>query len=289
MAKIIKTIFLFLFLVFPGLVFAKPSLENIQTYANSYKEYTKADLKKLKKFDLVVIDAYGVPERKFISELKKSKTIVLAYLNIGQAERWRKYFFKLPKEIILKEDPFWRGNFFIEVNDARWQKIILNEAISDIFQHGNFDGLMLDMLDAVDEYPHIKEGMVSLVKKIRHKYPNLLIVPNRGFTILPKIAPYIDAFKYEEMCSSYDFQKKKYIYKEDKEEQRILKKVLRKYKMPVLVLDHLRTKPKDIVMGKRCFARTKKIAKETGVKFLWYGNSLKQDLPIWDFLFYNKN
>ncbi|MEW6407921.1 MAG: endo alpha-1,4 polygalactosaminidase [Patescibacteria group bacterium] len=284
--RIFKIIILFLFLISPKIIFAKPSLDSIKTYANAYFEYKAHDLKKLKKFDIVVIDPYDVPNKKFVTNLKKSGTIVLAYIDIGEAEVWRVYFKNMPKDLIIKENPDWPGNFFANVNDLRWHKIILNEAISYLFQWGNYDGLMLDMLDTVDEYPELKPGMISLVKKIHKKYPKLLIVPNRGFVVLPQISKYIDAIKYEEMCSRYDFDEEKYIYEDDEGEQKVLFKVLKKHKMPVLVLDHLQTHPKNLKMAKRCFNKAKKMTKKTGAKFLWYGNSIKQDLPIWSFLPY---
>jgi uncharacterized protein (TIGR01370 family) len=281
--KLIKII-IFLLLFSPGFVFAKFSLENIKTYANSYKEYTKKDLKKLKKFDIVAIDPYNVPGKKFVAKLKKSQTIVLAYIDIGEAEKWRVYFFDMPKDLIIKENPDWPGNYFVNVNDKRWHKIILRQAIPYLFKWGNYDGLMLDMLDTVDEYPNLKPGMISLVKKIHKKYENLLIVPNRGFAILPQISKYIDAFKYEEMCSRFDFEKQKYVYENDKNEQKILFRVLEKHKIPILVLDHLRTSPRNFKMAKKCYNKAKRMAKKTGVKFLWYGNSVNQDLPLWPFL-----
>lgn len=281
--RIFKIIILFLFLVSPKIVFAKPFLNNIKTYANAYFEYRARDLKKLKKFDIVVVDSYDLPGKKFVNKLKSSKVIVLAYLDIGEAEAWRVYFKKIPKDLIIKENPDWPGNFFVNVNDSRWHNIVLSEAIPYLLAQGNFDGLMLDMLDTVDDYPTLKPGMINLVKEIHKKYPNLLIIPNRGFAILPQISKYIDAFKYEEMCSRYDFKRKKYVYEDDKDEQKILFKVLKKHKMPVLVLDHLQTKPKNIKMAKKCFNKAKKFSKKTGVRFIWYGNSVNQDLPIWDF------
>lgn len=282
--RIFKIIILFLFLISPKIVFAKSSLDNVKTYANAYFEYKAHDLKKLRKFDIVVIDPYDVPNKSFVTKLKKSGTIVLAYIDIGEAEKWRVYFKNMPKDLIIKENPGWPGNYFINVNDSRWHNIILNKAIPYLLTQGNFDGLMLDMLDTTDEYPNLKPGMISLVKKIHQKYLKLLIVPNRGFAVLPQISKYIDAFKYEEMCSRYDFDKKKYIYEDDKDEQKILFKVLKKHKIPVLVLDHVQTRPKNTKMAKKCFNKVKKFAKKTGANFVWYGNSVDQDLPIWKFL-----
>ena len=50
----------------------RPSLENIISYANVYKDYTDEDLKKLKRFDIVAIEPYYVPDRQFFAELKSA-------------------------------------------------------------------------------------------------------------------------------------------------------------------------------------------------------------------------
>lgn len=266
----------------------KPSLIGIKTYANAYHEYTRADLEKLKRFDIVVIDPYDVPDTDFVKELKQSKTIVLAYVDIGEAEEGRVYFKKLDKSLIIGPNPDWAGCWFADVNNPKWHQVILEQAISHILKQGAYDGLCLDMLDTVDDYPNLKPGMITLVKKIRKKYPNLVLAPNRGFAILNEIAPYIDAFKYEEALSRYDFDSKKYLLEEDKDEQKILFYTLKKHPMPVLVLDHLKTNPVDEKTAKICYKRAKRFSQISGCKFLWYGNSVEQDLPMWSFLPFSK-
>lgn len=272
-------------LILPGFVFAKKAfLSKAKTYANTYGEYDKKDLKRLKRFDVVVIDPIDVPNKKFVKKLQRAGVKVLAYVNVGQAEKYRSYWDDLDKKVILGEDPNWPDNFYVNANDVRWHNAILNEEIPDILNQNAYDGVVLDMLDTVDIYPETESGMISLIKEMRDQYPDLLIVPNRGFAILNEIYPYIDAFKYEEMCSRYSFKKKKYVYEDDEDEQKILKRVLKKKKMTVLVLDHVKTDPKNYKMARRCFNKAKKFQKKWNNKFFWYGNSVNQNLPIWNFL-----
>jgi len=61
----------------------KPPLENIVSYANVYQDYNNEDLEKLKRFDIVAIEPYYVPNKQFLSDLKASGTIILAYVSIG--------------------------------------------------------------------------------------------------------------------------------------------------------------------------------------------------------------
>jgi len=260
----------------------KPSLANLSTYANAYKEYTDEDLAKLKRFDIVAIDPYDVPDRNFVAELKAAGVIVLAYIDIGEAEEPRVYWDNLDQSLILQENPDWEGCYYADVNNPAWHDVILDEAIPYLFEWGDYDGLKMDMLDTVDVLPELKPGMIELVLKIQAKYPDLLLVPNRGFSILPEISPYIDAIKYEEMCARYDFDSEGYVYEDDPDEMAILTSVLSSHNMPVLVLDHVASG--DEVMAQTCYNRALQKEQETGFNFVWYANAVTQDLPVWSWL-----
>lgn len=301
----------------------KPSLQNIISYANVYQDYTTEDLEKLKRFDIVTIEPYYVPSKQFFSELKSAGTIILAYVSIGEADYGRRYWADweptdripdnpdIPRTTVTKDDPMfigenpgWEGSYFVDASNQKWHNIMLNEEIPYILWlgGGQYDGLMMDMVDIVDEYEGLpnedkmRQGMINLIKEIREKYPNLLLVPNRGFGILREMIHYIDAFKFEEMTGAYgnipgeehygEYYLKidEYGNRENQEEIDLLISTLRNRSMPVLVLDHVQTDPPDEAMARRCFDETQRLSNETGYKFVWYGNSVDQDLPIWAFL-----
>lgn len=264
---------------------SKPSLANITSYANTYGEYSKSDLKKLKKYDIVVIDNVDTPDENFVKKLKKEGVIVLAYLNIGEVEEARGYWKILDKSIIISADPDYDNNYYADVNNQKWHDAILKQEIPTILASGPYDGLMLDMVCTPDllKDSSLKQGIINLVKEIHQAYPNLLLVPNQGFGVLKDIYQYIDAFKYEGMCAHYDFDKKKYVYENDTDEQAVLFDVLKKKPMLVLVLDHVKTHPKNNQMAKKCFNKAVKFQKITGIPFIWYANSVEQDLPTWNF------
>ena len=151
----------------------KPSLENITSYANTYQDYTNEDLEKLKRFDIVVIEPYYVPDKQFLSELKSSHTIILAYVSIGEADNERRYWvdwepadntpdnLDIPRTTVTEDDPMfigedpgWEGSYFIDASNQKWHNIMLNEEIPYILWlgGGQYDGLMMDVVDVVDEY-----------------------------------------------------------------------------------------------------------------------------------------
>ena len=295
----------------------------IRTYANTYQDYTKGDLEKLGRFDVVAIDPYSLPNKEFVGELKKAGVQVLAYVSIGEADNERRYWSdwkpgertpdnpEIGRSTVTAKDPMfigpdpgWEGSYFVDAGNAKWRDILLNQEIPYILWlgGGRFDGLMMDLVDVVDEYEgkpggrRMRDGMVNLIKGIHEKYPDLKLVPNRGFGILPEMAPYIDAFKFEEMNGAYGTVKGEPHYheyylkvndegeRENSEELDLLAKVLKEHPMPVLVLDHVRTEPPDEKSAKRCLDLATQFDKKHNIEILWYGNSVDQDLPLWPFL-----
>ncbi|MBN2135183.1 MAG: endo alpha-1,4 polygalactosaminidase [Acidobacteria bacterium] len=148
-----------------------------------------------------------------VSKIKASKAnngtdrkLVMAYVNIAEAEDWRWYWVEnnwpawnqgkprpagLP-EYILKQDPDgWSGNFPVAYWDEEWQDIIIygentgtnpdrdyKSAIDEIIQDG-FDGVFMDWVAAFEDDSVIaaakaagvnpEEEMIKLIQRI-HDY-----------------------------------------------------------------------------------------------------------------------
>ena len=199
----------------------RSGIASATSYLNTYGDYKASDLTEFEKYDVAVLDPYDYPDEKFPAALRKSGTTVLAYIDIGEAEDFRDYWPEVRKNpgLLIGENPDWPGDWFADVNNPEWRRIILESEIPRLQSLGPMDGLCMDMLDTVDDYPRLKPGMVRLVREIRAKYPGLLLVPNRGFAVLDQILPYIDAFKYEDLSSGYDSKTGQYVPKRDRAEQ----------------------------------------------------------------------
>ena len=267
---------------------------NISSFANTYSNYTDETLKMLRRFDVVVVEPYEVPDEEYLRNLKKSGTIVLAYIDVGKAEDWRYYWKFLDKNALIKPDQDWDGEYFVDINNDSWQEAIVDYEIPYILSLGDssndsttyhgYDGLVLDNIDIIDRYPEMKTGMYKLVRDISQSYPGLLIVPNRGFEILPLIYPFIDAFKFEELCHGHDQKLDRYMPTQTMKEQKLLFSILKKKPMPVFVLDHIQTHPPKTQAALNCYYDVQKLKQETGSNLIWNANSVDQDLYMWDFL-----
>ena len=131
----------------------------------------------------------------------------LGYVSLTTVGGWEPWAGSVGSDMIIGYTSW--GDAVVNASDPRWHQIILWEAIPYVLSQG-FDGVMLDNLDMVDVYPGLTEGVIGLIQEIRESYPGLVIMVNRGFTVLDSIAPYIDALLFEGYGSYYDFSTGQY-------------------------------------------------------------------------------
>jgi cysteinyl-tRNA synthetase len=154
--------------------------------------------------DLVVIDHAPHPKKDVeipftsneVAPLKVKadghRRIVLAYLSIGEAERYR-YYWKPAWDVaetrpkwLGAENPRWPGDFAVQFADPDWQSIIFGtqQSFLDRIIAAGFDGVYLDRVDAFqdveDSEPGAEDAMQGFVQRLSdhaHRInPNFLII-----------------------------------------------------------------------------------------------------------------
>ena len=300
----------------------KEKLKDIKTYANTYIDYTEEDIEKLKKFDIIMVEPYNM-KKEWLAELKNSGTIIIAYISVGEADDDRRYWktwqatenaydiSRIPRTIVDQDDsifigpdPGWPGSYFVDASHEQWQKIMLEEEIPYILALGDglYDGLVMDLIDVVDEYEgkpreqEMRQGMIDLIRQIKEKYPDKIIIPNRGFGVIEEMGPYIDAFKFEELTLKYNnipgqINYEKYDTQLDnkgnhRNQEQIDQAVefAKKYDRPIFVLDHVETEPPNSNLAKVGYKEAERLSQKYNARFIWYANSVDQDLPLWNFI-----
>jgi cysteinyl-tRNA synthetase len=154
--------------------------------------------------DLMVTDSEVSANRTFEREFTPSEVarmkrhpdgsprVLLAYLSIGEAERYRPYwrpawYDPLTKPVWLgHENRRWAGNFAVQYWNPEWQQFIFGTPESHldrVLAHG-FDGVYLDRADAFFEWqkthPSARSDMASFIARLsehaRRRNPQFLIV-----------------------------------------------------------------------------------------------------------------
>jgi len=170
-------------------------------------------------YDMMVVEpGFNFKEEPYdvkylVSSLKEKpngeERIVLAYIDIGQAEDYRTYWKKnwvaptarkkgSPEFLITIDPDGWSGNYPVAYWQKAWQDLWLgkNGMIEKIAEYG-FDGIYLDWVEAYDEDKISKAAdsqnvdaeneMMHFIKKMRETGKAI----NPDFLVVPQNAPYL--------------------------------------------------------------------------------------------------
>jgi len=197
-----------------GTVFAASSYgDSNEKFAIYYSD--KAPVERFSHYQLLVLDRTYHPS---LAELSEDGKMLLGYISLGEIEETSPYYRALKSShLLLQENKNWKGSHFVDLRDPLWQQIVIEEIIPDALRQG-FKGVFFDTLDSPLEmersnpatYRGMSDAAVHLIQAIRMHYPNLKIMVNRAYPILPRIAPDIDMVLGESVAGDYNFEKKKY-------------------------------------------------------------------------------
>ncbi|NPB06981.1 MAG: polysaccharide deacetylase [Aquificae bacterium] len=191
----------------------------------------------LQAYDWVVLP----PENETPAALKersfylKKKAKLLAYLSVGELRPEEKELFK---ELQRGGSERW-GSAFVDFRSERYRSWLLKRA-EELIKRG-FEGFFLDTLDSYlafapeSERGSYEEALVELIKSLRKRFPEAVIVINRGFEVLERVAPFVDAVAAESLFYGLEGEV-------PKEDRRWLISQLKRAKrlgLEVIVIDYL--------------------------------------------------
>lgn len=165
-----------------------------------------ADEDILANYDIVVLD----PGFKgSIDRVASKGARVCGYLSLGEIRTSDPLAASLDVSANLPENPDWPGTRRVDIRHPSWQSLVLERRIPSLIAQG-FGGLMFDTLDTPpylelvqpERYRGMKQAAVDLVHKIRARWPELLIVMNRGYALLPDVVDQVDAVIAESLLTS---------------------------------------------------------------------------------------
>jgi cysteinyl-tRNA synthetase len=162
--------------------------------------------------DLLVVDSEISLNREFqreysreeVARMKRrpdgSPRVLLAYLSIGEAERYRPYWqpdwydqTKRPAWLD-KENSRWAGNYLVRYWDPEWQRLIFGEPESylDRIVAQGFDGVYLDRADAYSQWRKENRSaqaeMVTFITRLsehaRKTKPEFLVIMQNAEELL---------------------------------------------------------------------------------------------------------
>jgi polysaccharide biosynthesis protein PelA len=168
-----------------------------------YGQTTDEDV--LSTYDLVVLDPMFLGS---IERVARQGSRICGYLSLGEARSTDPVFGRIPPRILLEENQAWPGTWRLDVRNPAWRDLVVGAVIPAIAAKG-FTGLLLDTLDTppyleqVDptRYRGMRQAAIDLVRAVRLARPEMTILINRGYAILPDVVNEVDAVLAESLLS----------------------------------------------------------------------------------------
>ncbi len=212
---------------------AKQRINAVKTWGYWLSSFRAEDLEAAP-HDLMVVDNGLSANRRFIrarapeevARMKRraggSPRLLLSYLSIGEAERYRAYwrlewYDPARKPVWLGEvNRNWDGNYAVEYWNPEWQALIFGtpESYLDIVMAQGFDGAYLDRADAFFQWEKSRSSarmdMAMFLRRLseyaRRKNPDFLIIMQNAEELLDdaQVMAAIDGIAKEDLFYGID-------------------------------------------------------------------------------------
>lgn len=197
------------------------------------------------RLDMLITD----PDHPALTVSQETGIMLFAYLSIGEAESYRVYWKEIQNEPwVLEENPYWKENYMVDMRSEKWHDLLLDRVIPEITAKG-YRGLFLDTIDTAsalyagdpDKYSGILEAPGEIIRKIRKRYPDLMLIPNNGLDLFDSFGSVVDAVFAEDLYGMPDFENGGYIrtdQADSDEKVSLLRAIRKKYGLPVFIVDY---------------------------------------------------
>jgi len=208
----------------------------------------------LSRYEQVVVEPENIETTEHLDFLHKKGIKVYAYISIGEINRTRSWYSEIPKEWLVESHDAW-GSDIVDLTEQGWHDYLINNYLASLWEKG-YRGFFFDTLDsyqrafiAPEQRLQQEKALAQLIKKIHQKFPDVNLMLNRGFEILPEVGSYVHALTAESLFQSWDQNKQ--IYQQVIESDRAwllerLNEARKKYGMQIIVIDYVDPKEKKL-------------------------------------------
>ncbi|MBC7541848.1 MAG: endo alpha-1,4 polygalactosaminidase [Candidatus Sericytochromatia bacterium] len=184
-----------------------------------------------------------------VSALRRPGQTVLAYLSLGEVHTTRSYapILTATPGAIAGRNPDWPDALTVDPRSPDWRRLVIDEVAARILAKG-YDGFFLDTIDAAEaleqkgKHPGAAAAMVELIKALKQRYPQALLVANGGHSLLSRLAPSLAGLATESVFTDYQFKGRHYRWRPEADAQRqqaLWAKAKATYGLPVLVIEYV--------------------------------------------------
>lgn len=198
----------------------------------------------LKSFDLVVVEPDHAGD---VRARTSARSQVFAYVAVGEVVPSRAYAKEIPADWKIGENTAW-GALVLDQAQPAWPAFLAERIVKPIADAG-YAGLFLDTLDsfhlvAKDPAARARQeaGLTAAISEIRRRYPQLKLIFNRGFEVLPQLHREAYAVAAESLYRSWDAGRRTYGEVSAPDREWLLgqlNRVKNEYQLPVIAIDYV--------------------------------------------------
>jgi hypothetical protein len=163
-------------------------------------------LNELQAFDLVVVDPDHLPNPN-AAGLKHTR--FAAYVSVGEVQPSRAYAASIPADWLVGDNNAW-GSRLIDQSRSGWPQFFSERVIAPLWAKG-YRTFFLDTLDSYQLFAKTPEsraqqeaGLVEVMRVLKQSYPDIKLLFNRGFEILPQTHQWVEMVVAESLFQSYN-------------------------------------------------------------------------------------
>lgn len=197
----------------------------------------------LAQFDVAVVE----PDHGFIPAQSPNKhTRWLAYISVGEVLPSRAYFNDIPHSWLAGSNATWQSTL-VDQSQPGWPAFVVSKIAKPLWKQG-YRGFFLDTLDSYQliekKGPKLleaqRQGLLQVIRALRHAFPKSMLIMNRGFELLPDIHKKVDAVAFESLYKGWDQAKGQYVDVPEDDRKWLLAQAakVQAYGLPVIAIDY---------------------------------------------------
>jgi len=147
----------------------------------------KPPVDQLAQFDKLILEADAINDSE-LQGLTKHGAVPYAYLSVGEVGPHRRYASRILPQWVLGKNNTWNSKV-LDIANSEWRHFLLQRI--DVLHKAGYQGLFLDTMDSYQLFATTPEarqaqelGLVTLLRQIKERYPDIRLIANRGFEVL---------------------------------------------------------------------------------------------------------
>lgn len=205
----------------------------------------------LRIYDAVIVEADHTDFGQVPDSLQNK---LYAYTSLGEVGPDKPYASNIPEAAKVARNPAWVSDVMDQASPA-WREFYIEKVIAPLWQRG-FRGVFMDTLDSYQlaattpqERGKQEAGMVETIRQIRMRFPDIRIILNRGFEILPQVHGWVTAVAAESLFQGWDNATRSYVQVTESNRMWLLNQlnqVKTSYHLPVIIIDYVAPKERQL-------------------------------------------